>query len=933
MTLDSQTHPASLEPNRRRRWRTALVGILGLGLVATTVIAPWSSTPAEAALTGLPPGFLDERVVGDLPFPTAVSFTPSGDMFIALKSGVVRIVDDGVLLEAPFIDLSEIVHDNDDRGLLGLTVHPQFPEQPYLYLAYTYDPPGTIQDQGWPVAGRLARVERFTADAATGYATAVEGSGLVLVGTNSVRENIGNENDGRDPATVSCVTGGTMAGVPIQDCLGSDENSHTIGTVAFAPDGSLLITNGDGANYNSPDPRALLAQNLDSLAGKVLRINPETGSGQPDNPFFDPAAPDANRSKVWSYGLRNPFRMAIEPTSGTPWVGDVGWGAWEEINTGKGANFGWPCYEGGAVSGSESAATTSLVQSTYSTNLDTSPACGALYAQGLSAVAAPMFSYDHSGGGASANAGAFYSGVTYPEQYRGALFIADYDRRWIRALTVDASGAVDGVLPFAVDTSGASGPVQLIAGPDTNLYWVKYSSSGGEIRRIRYVGAGNVPPTAISSASPTAGVAPLEVAFSAANSYDVDATPLRYTWDFDDGTPSSNEIEPVHVFSESGLYRVKLTVTEDILAGQSSETTIVITVGADPPMASIDPLPQAYAVGDIIPFSGRGTALDDPIPAANHSWQLRQGHNQHWHYATPVWETDPGDPNMSRGTFEVDEHGDETSYELCLTVTASSGLQDTACASTQPNRVEYTVLTEPVGMSVSYEDEGLELQGPAIIRPIEGSRQTLSVAPIQNHRTFVGWSDSVTARSRTFVAGDTPTSFTALFENRTPTASIASHSSLTGPAPLTVHATAVGLDPEGDELTYEWTVDGTVIGTGATPVLEFDSPGERTVVLTARDSLGATATDTMQVSVTGPPVGFADLTYVSDLELLEASNGYGPIEVDTTNGGAVAGDGVPITIAGAAFARGLGVHAASSASVVLGGSCSQFGAVLGVDDT
>ena len=96
------------------------------------------------------------------------------------------------------------------------------------------------------------------------------------------------------------------------------------------------------------DPRTVRVQDIDNLSGKILRIDPITGAGLPDNPFYN-GDPGANRSKVYQLGLRNPFRIAVDENSGQLYIGDVGWTRWEEINAGDpGANFGWPYYEGGS---------------------------------------------------------------------------------------------------------------------------------------------------------------------------------------------------------------------------------------------------------------------------------------------------------------------------------------------------------------------------------------------------------------------------------------------------------------------------------------------------------------------------------------------------------------------------------------------------------
>ncbi len=105
-----------------------------------------------------------------------------------------------------------------------------------------------------------------------------------------------------------------------------------------------------------------------------------------------------------------------------------------------------------------------------------------------------MYAYNHTEGqGGATSGGAFYTGTAYPTQYRGAMFIADYNDRWIRYLKFDAQGRAT-KSNFGTDPS--FGPVQLITGPDTNIYWMRYDDNGGEVRRIRYAGAGNTPPVA-----------------------------------------------------------------------------------------------------------------------------------------------------------------------------------------------------------------------------------------------------------------------------------------------------------------------------------------------------------------------------------------------------------------------------------------------------
>jgi glucose/arabinose dehydrogenase/chitodextrinase len=822
---------------------------VGAVLLALALLGAGTS-PARAALVfhSSAPGFSSDLVVGGLPFLTAITFAPDGRMFIALKSGVVRVYKNGALLPTPFVDISSQVGDQHDRGLLGIAVHPAFPDQPYVYLLYTHDPAGVTPDAD---GGRVAQLLRVEADPAFSHDRARTGTGsrVVLLGANSTFANIGNPNNGRDHAKPSCMTGFSMAGAPVQDCIPSDENSHTIGTVAFAPDGSLFAGAGDGSDYTTVDPRALRAQMLDSLAGKILRIDPITGAGLPDNPFYEPGNPHSNRSKVWAYGLRNPFRFTVRPGTTEAYVGDVGWSNWEEINTGKGANFGWPCYEGGVVSGggSEGGNTTSRRQSGYESTGSTSAQCAALYAQGLAAVKRPVFAYNHGtdgaggSGGASANAGAFYTGTVYPTQYRDALFITDYNRRWVRHLRFDASGNAT-VHNFLTESSGI-GMVQVTTGPDTNLYVVLYRSTGSEVRRIRYTAGGNTPPTAVATAAPTIGTAPFAVRFSSLGTFDPDAQGLTLAWSFGDGATSS-AVEPTHTFLASGVYDVTLTVTEQTAPFASDTATVRITVGNEPPIANITAPADgsAYRVGDEIAYAGTGSSGGLPLDPSQLSWELRLHHNQHVHF--------DGLGTGAGGTLLADEHGDETFLELCLTASVPPDLTDTRCVSLQPVKTPVALASEPTGAVLVYQDEGIGVPTPGILHPIVGSVQTVIAPKVQLSRTFQGWSDGAAERERSFAVGEAPLSFTALYANTDPTAVAIASPASGGPAPLAVEFDGTGSsDPEGDALQHEWDFGDGASATGATASHAYAAAGPYTATLTVRDALGAEHAATVAIEI------------------------------------------------------------------------------------
>jgi glucose/arabinose dehydrogenase len=404
-----------------------------------------------------------QSVVSGLTQPTSIDFSPDGrNMYISEKSGLVKVVRDGSLRSTPFIDIRNIVNNVRDRGLLDLAIHPDFENNPYIYLLFTYDPPEVFNNTGNSFArpdglgNRAGRLIRVTANAATGYTTAVAGSEVVLLGSASTWNNfngfVDSTNDFDEPPA-----GIRSNGTNIQDFIASDSSSHTVGAVEFSLDGSLFVSIGDGTSFNRVDPRTVRVQDIDNLSGKVLRIDPITGEGLSDNPFYNGNA-DANRSKVYQYGLRNPFRMTVDPATGALFVGDVGWTRWEEVNSaGAGANFGWPYFEGGNGTN---------IRTPQYENL---PEAQAFYASGQQATPA-VYGLSHQADGINAIVmGDVYRGSTYPAEYQGALFVNDLGQGIVRSVTFNNDGSVNQVRTF---TTGAQIVVQMVQGPDGNMYYV-----------------------------------------------------------------------------------------------------------------------------------------------------------------------------------------------------------------------------------------------------------------------------------------------------------------------------------------------------------------------------------------------------------------------------------------------------------------------------
>jgi hypothetical protein len=243
-------------------------------------------------------------------FTRPVVFRHSGDgsgrLFVVEQSGRIRVIENGTIVSPDFLDLSTVVDSvGNEQGLLGLAFHPDYENNGFFYVNYTYDP-GAAPDRT-----RVARYE--------------------------VSETDPNQADPGSAATI----------VDFQQ----NGSNHNGGDLHFGPDGYLYIASGDGGGSEDPDDLAL---SLDTLLGKMLRIDVDGASPYTipgDNPFV--GVPGA-LEEIWAYGLRNPWRFSFDRLNGDLYIGDVGQYAVEEIDfqssssTG-GENYGWSCREGNVI--------------------------------------------------------------------------------------------------------------------------------------------------------------------------------------------------------------------------------------------------------------------------------------------------------------------------------------------------------------------------------------------------------------------------------------------------------------------------------------------------------------------------------------------------------------------------------------------------------
>lgn len=620
---------ASLRPSR-------------LLIVAVCAIAGVLSVQHPAAAdTFSGSGFATERIATVPPFTlVGMAFAPDGRLFVWQKNGIVRVIKNGQLLPTPFIDLSAKVNTFDDRGFWGLAFDPQFESNGRVYMSYTFENAGDPNNGG----ARTSRLTRVTANPANPD-TALPGSETVILGS------VGTPPCSAQPASA--------------DCISADGGSHTLGSLHFAHDGTLFVGVGDGAEAGPDDPNPLRAQDLGSPNGKILRIRPD-GSAPSDNPFYD--GTNSWRSRVWQYGLRNPFGFSPHPVTEEMYMGDVGWNTWEEVDHGPaGANFGWPCFEGNGP------------QPTYQSRF---AQCAQLPA---SSVTPPFFTYDR-GSGSAVIGGPFYTDNHYPQEYWDNFFFADYTGNWIRRVVLDSQHRPVSVQPFATDVQA---PVALTLGPDGMIYYLSFTT--GEVRRIRYNG-----PVAGASATPTYGHSPLPVSFSSADSVNPGGGALTYLWDFGDGT-TSTAANPSHTYTTASVrtFAARLTVTNS--SGLSSTDEVPITVGSVPPTPSISAPADGTTVlpGQTINYQGSATDPEDgALPASALQWTVLLHHNTHVHTFVGGSGT--------QGSFVAEDHGPigTFSYEVILTATDSSGL-GSSTSVTIPVGSDTAPPTDPAGLTAA----------------------------------------------------------------------------------------------------------------------------------------------------------------------------------------------------------------------------------------
>ncbi|GAB4046705.1 hypothetical protein GCM10028810_26710 [Spirosoma litoris] len=687
----------------------------------------------------LPTGFNNSLVQNGYTTPMGTIFSADGkQLFVWDKAGRVWVSTwNGTQYTkqtAPVLDISEEVGNWRDFGLASLCLDPNFATNGLIYLYYMVDRHHLLYFGTASYSATKDEYYNATISRVTRYKVTT---------TNNVLST--------DLSSRKVLLGETKStGVPLT------HESHAGGTILFGADGSLLVSTGDNASYSSTDKGsasetywqtaindgilrtnenvgAFRAQMITSLCGKILRLDPNTGDGLSSNPFYNATSPRSAASRVWALGFRNPYRMGIQPGTGTTnpasgnpgtlLVGDVGMNTWEDMHLIRqgGENAGWPIFEGILENSSYYAAAQTLEnkdepnpsntcnkpyltfanllkQAASSTTTVTNP-CSGQALPGLQrryVHSVPALDWNHNANIARAPkltatstttalvgaAGSSVTGTPFKGNcstggayYPGTNFPAAY-----RNLYYFADYGANWIKAATLGSNGTITDVKefIPAGGTNGVVDLEYNPLDGGLYytninngEIRKVSYGtNQPPVAVISADKTKGASPLTVQFKGDGSSDPDGDALTYAWDFGDGTKATTA-NPSHVFSGTGTqgFTVQLTVTDT--KGLTANQQIIISLNNTAPTVKItSPVNGSlYPLDRESTYQLKATVTDEAISSLAYSWQVTLRHNNHQHVEPAIAAVSPS-VNIS----PVGCDGNTYYYMITVQVTDNGGL-------------------------------------------------------------------------------------------------------------------------------------------------------------------------------------------------------------------------------------------------------------------
>lgn len=704
-------------------------GALVLGLVAAAPAAahPGHPHPPGDPGTAPPASELFQKVtLNDTPGePIDLAVLPDGRVLHTTRAGDIWMNHPDTGLNTRVASIP--VYQHDEEGLQSIAIDPGFgTTNSWVYLYYS--PPGDtpVDDPTTPQVNEGDAPFTGTPEQFAAFEGAIQLSRFELTGDTL---DLGSEQK--------------IMEVPVDRGI----CCHVGGDIVFDAKGLLYLSTGDDSNpfesdgYIPIDERAdrnpsfdaqRSSANTNDLRGKVLRIKVKKDGTYsiPNGNLFAPGTAQT-RPEIFLMGLRNPFRIEIDPATRQLFVADyspdaneadpargpAGHGKW--FATKKAGNYGWPyCstaelpyvdYDFATGASGEpfdcAAPTNTSPRNTGLTELPpvTQPQIWYTYSEseefpelgtgGIGPMAGPVYDFDRrAAGGRTPRA--------WPESYDGKSFLYEWTRDYLKAISLRAGGNLRSI-EDAISGVVTDNPMDMEFGPDGALYVLEYGDGyfaenpDAQLSRIDYIGPnGNHSPVPVLTADQTLGGAPLTVTFSSEGTTDADGDELLYAWDFEsDGTVDSTEANPTHTYTEPGEYRANLRVTDKggKHRGRAASADVTIVVGNEiPQVAFVTPQTgDTFSFGQQVPFEVTVTD-DQEVDCSRVSVTYILGHDDHGHPQTTALGCtgtitttlpgghDPGEDQL-RGVFVAtytDDGGDAGvpltgSAEVVLTPTVT----------------------------------------------------------------------------------------------------------------------------------------------------------------------------------------------------------------------------------------------------------------------
>jgi glucose/arabinose dehydrogenase len=544
----------------------------------------------------LPEGFVLEVFVDNIFEPTQLDEAEDGRIFVAERTGKIRIIENGILLEEPFYEVE--TETPGERGVTGLILHPEFDQNGYVYIYHT------IVDSN---RNRLIRVQ------ASGNTASPETEEVIFI---------------LDPMWAAWHNGGGMA---------------------FDNEGYLILGVGDGTGWQS-------AEQMNTTLGKVLRLN-DDGTIPIDNPFYDETIED--QKAIYGIGIRNPYTMAKQESTGRIFFNDVGNEEWEEVNEViEGAHYGWGSIEGPIQPG------------------QTAP----------EGYEDPLYAYDHSQGCAIVGA-AFYEPEVYlfPPEFHNQYFFMEHCLSKVFRLN-----PIDGSTDVFIE--GLQYPNNIMTLQDGSMLITEIYN--GRILRVRYTGDGQ--PSIVEQPQSQTVVVEEDASFIVVTLGEQD---LDYQW-FQNGAEMAGEIGYSLTISETNLgmngneYYCVISNSEGVI--QSNIALLTVLDESRPYVEILSPSEDTlYSAGDTIWFSGKAVDMEDgQLGPENFEWNIFFHHNVHQHSALT------GLSGVSSGYYVIPNQGEVSTdvwFSISLKATDSAGLENEETIQLLPSLVNFQIESVPSG--------------------------------------------------------------------------------------------------------------------------------------------------------------------------------------------------------------------------------------------